>query len=449
LTAIISTVDTDDVLSQQGINKLIAYKQGQRQEAAAGALRILAQDSKAQQIAARVGTIPHLIRLCEVCTEPDGVKTREAAAGAIHGLLLLNINRALLVEAGGIAALLATSTTGSDEARMLAAAAMLEISLEVDLRPHLIRGGAVPSLLALCAPGRGDATHTKAAAALAELANEDDAKAAVLAGDGGGAAAAETLAALLQPSNSEAVQERALGAVGFLCVRGRRNKRQALLEQSEAACRELQDVVGPAAIRAVVALCRTAGRTGPALCVVNQALAALAALCYRHEKNAAAAAAEGAVAAVVLHLEESADADAACAAAAAGRPGGGGGGGADRAVLRCNGMRALANLAAAYDQNRKRACQLGAGPLILAVWEGWHTPPAAVAAAAGFGGGWPAAPCDPALDVAREALGALQASPAADARGNRLAPARLGLAGRRPGEAAVSSQLTAVAASPA
>ena len=63
LTAIASAADNEKALADQGLNKLIPYQAGQRQEEAAAALYTVTVDDKAKESAMEIGTLKTLISL--------------------------------------------------------------------------------------------------------------------------------------------------------------------------------------------------------------------------------------------------------------------------------------------------------------------------------------------------------------------------------------------------
>ena len=88
LTTIASAADSEKVLADQGINKLIAYKPGQRQEEAAAALYTVAKDDTAKRSAMEIGTLKTLIALLaneeiiKIVTKKETLETPAASVRA-------------------------------------------------------------------------------------------------------------------------------------------------------------------------------------------------------------------------------------------------------------------------------------------------------------------------------------------------------------------------------
>jgi len=302
LTAIASAADNEKALADQGVNKVIPYKPGQRQEEAAAALYAVTVDEKAKQSAMEQKTLHTLISLMsnesvikivskKETTESPAVTVRAKveAVGALLRCVTEPANRAHVCDLGGIAPLVKMLSHESVQARERAAGALHQISMEQALRSQITGAGAVEELLKLCEMGDcSTLAHEEAAGAMLMLANEEDGKRDLCR-----LHAAKTLATLLDKVKTDGeagqgVAENVLACVAHMCVHGSnevRNAKRQMLRVSHTGNARLQDSCSPAAtpdlISHVVRHCKDSNAA-----VSGQAVAALAALCWLHATNA-------------------------------------------------------------------------------------------------------------------------------------------------------------------
>eukprot|EP00282_Hemiselmis_andersenii_P016233 CAMPEP_0114161630 /NCGR_PEP_ID=MMETSP0043_2-20121206/29046_1 /TAXON_ID=464988 /ORGANISM="Hemiselmis andersenii, Strain CCMP644" /LENGTH=583 /DNA_ID=CAMNT_0001257855 /DNA_START=115 /DNA_END=1862 /DNA_ORIENTATION=+ len=334
LTAVASALDSDDVIAKQGINKQIPYKQWQRQEAAATALRTLSDEAGAKAIAGEVGAIRQLVVLLGGEGE---VKTKEECAHSLYLLVSEPTNRRLLIDCGGLPPLVEVlESSSSEHARTMAAGALKEVARERPLRAYVRKAGSMPPLVRLCREGKGDLSHCEATGALRELSNELECKRLI-----GELGATKDVAALLQ-SQDQSVLENALGMLGFMCIIGVQYPDSSVVELSPTAFAQLQDdVFDHSVVPAIVSLTRHKDEV-----VYNMAVRALAATCHLHAGNCAKAASASAAQSLVALLRNAS------------------------VDVVANAIKALSAICKGYDPNRKEAARLGAPAALVTLQNG-------------------------------------------------------------------------------
>ena len=302
LTAIASAADNEKTLADQGVNKVIPYKPGQRQEEAAAALYAVTVDEKAKQSAMEHKTLQTLISLTsndsviKIVTKKETtespavtVRAKVEAVGALLRCVTEQANRAHVCDLGGVGPLVKMLSHDSVQARERAAGALHQISMEQALRSQITSAGAVEELLKLCEMADcSTLAHEEAAGAMLLLANEEDGKRHLCRLN-----AAKTLSTLLDKvkTDSEAgerVAENVLACVAHMCVHGMnevRNDKRQMLRLNHTGNARLQDscsrAAAPDLISHVVRHCKDSKAV-----VSGQAVAALAALCWEHQGNA-------------------------------------------------------------------------------------------------------------------------------------------------------------------
>eukprot|EP00960_Hanusia_phi_P038555 753480-Hanusia_phi.AAC.1 len=300
LTTIISSTDSDELLSKQGVNKQIPYQSGQRQAAAIAALNAMLVEEEARELARSVGTIQHVVRLLQ--DSQNDVHKLEEGVGAALEIVKRPSNREEFCQAGGVEAVLTLVAHDSPLVRQRAAACLKEAARSQELRRVLFAANAVNGLVALCAGHDDDRTHVEVAGALLELSNESSGKVAMLHYQ-----AAPVLTKLIKGDRlkdaEEHVIENVLAAIGFMCAYPEQNRKQEIIRLSSTGYVLLQDEVGKADVMdSIVALCEH-----KSFKVKNQAAAALAALCLLHSSNsrdAGRAGAAGTLLKLLLDFEE-------------------------------------------------------------------------------------------------------------------------------------------------
>jgi len=300
LTTIISSTDSDELLSKQGVNKQIPYQSGQRQAAAIAALNAMLVEEEARELARSVGTIQHVVGLLQ--DSQNDVHKLEEGVGAALEIVKRPSNREEFCQAGGVEAVLTLVAHDSPLVRQRAAACLKEAARSQELRRVLFAANAVNGLVALCAGHDDDRTHVEVAGALLELSNECSGKVAMLHYQ-----AAPVLTKLIKGDRlkdaEEHVIENVLAAIGFMCAYPEQNRKQEIIRLSSTGYVLLQDEVGKADVMdSIVALCEH-----KSFKVKNQAAAALAALCLLHSSNsrdAGRAGAAGTLLKLLLDFEE-------------------------------------------------------------------------------------------------------------------------------------------------
>uniref|UniRef100_A0A6U6BBK5 Armadillo repeat-containing domain-containing protein n=1 Tax=Guillardia theta TaxID=55529 RepID=A0A6U6BBK5_GUITH len=278
LTNIISSPDSEELLSKQGVNKQIPYQGGQRQEAAIAALDAILVEEEAREHARSVGTIPHVVGMLQ--DGKSGVNKLEESIGASLEIVKSSSNRLDFCRAGGVEAVLSLVDHPSSLVRRRAAACIKEVARSQELRMNLLSSNAVYGLIALCSVSEDHLTHVEAAGALLELANESSGKAALLQYQ-----AVPVLSTLIKGERlkdaDEHVIENVLAALGFMCAYPEQNHVQEVIRLSSTGYTALQDEVGKVEVMdSIVTLCKHRSFR-----VKNQAAAALASLCLRHTLN--------------------------------------------------------------------------------------------------------------------------------------------------------------------
>eukprot|EP00802_Teleaulax_amphioxeia_P002156 Tamp_02158.p1 GENE.Tamp_02158~~Tamp_02158.p1 ORF type:complete len:810 (-),score=229.93 Tamp_02158:2149-4578(-) len=302
LTAIASAADSEKALADQGVNKLIPYRAGQRQEEAASALYTVTVDDQAKQSAMEVGTLKTLIsmianqEIIKIVTKKEttelpavSVRAKVEAAGALLRCVTEPANRAHVCELGGVAPVIKLLSHEDIQARERAAGVLHQMSMEQALRVPIVEAGGVGALLALCdMKDCSTLAHEEAAGALLYLANEEAAKCELCRLN-----AAKTLSTLLgnvktNTDDGERVAENTLACVAHMCVHNNnslRNAKRTIISLNHTGNARLQDSCSPSAnkdlVPHVVRHC-----SDDKSVVSGQAVAALAALCCEHAVNA-------------------------------------------------------------------------------------------------------------------------------------------------------------------
>jgi len=302
LTAIASAADNEKALADQGVNKLIAYKAGQRQEEAASALYTVTVDNQAKQSALEVGALKTLISLTaneeiiKIVTKKEttempavSVRAKVEAAGALLHCVMEPTNRMHVCELGGVSPIIKLLAHEDIQARERAAGVLHQMSMEQALRAPIVDAGGVGALLTLCdMKDCSTLAHEEASGALLYLANEEAAKFQLCRLN-----AAKTLCTLLanvktNTDDGERVAENTLACVAHMCVHNNnalRNSKRSIILLNHTGNARLQDACSPSANKDLVSHVVRHCSDDKAV-VSGQAAAALAALCCEHASNA-------------------------------------------------------------------------------------------------------------------------------------------------------------------